>query len=290
MPAQYDSKWALIFLFGQLNMRETVHYAWDVLKSALRFKEITAPATGQIPSNTVALYCRDKSGTAELFYKNDSGTERDLSAVASSAPNDADYLVKTAHASLSAERVVTDTASITVDWATAGQAKIQREALTGDVTAAQNSNATTIVNDAVTNAKLNDMAAWTLKARNNAASGDPQDVALADVAEEASPASGDYLVAFDSTGALRKINWSNVGTGSGSAGGHVHGLTRLLGDGSTTVFDLLDIAEYIEGVYNDGLREDSALVTLSADGSQVTFTNAPLDNNVLEFHYVIASL
>lgn len=42
---------------------------------------------------------------------------------AGSAPGDADYLVRTAHASLSAERVVTDTTTVTWDWATAGQAK-----------------------------------------------------------------------------------------------------------------------------------------------------------------------
>lgn len=303
-------------------MRETVQYAWDVLKTALRFKEITAPTTGQIPANTVALYCRDKAGTAELFYKNDNGTERDLSAVGSSAPVSADYLVKTADGTLTAERVVTDTASITVDWATAGQAKFQREALTGDVTAAQNSNATTIandavttakiindavttakilndavttakiINDAVTNAKLDNMAAWTVKARNNAASGDPQDVALADLTEEASPASGDYLFAFDSTGALRKINWSNVssGSGSGSAGGHVHGLTRLVADGSTTVFNLLDIAEYLDGAYDDGVRTDALDYTLSSDGSQVTFSYTPVAGNVIELNYAIMGL
>jgi hypothetical protein len=39
------------------------------------------------------------------------------------APSTADYLVKTADAGLSAERVVTDTATITWDWGTAGQAK-----------------------------------------------------------------------------------------------------------------------------------------------------------------------
>lgn len=66
------------------------------------------------------------------------------------APSDADYLVKTANASLSAERVVTDTTSITVDWATAGQAKFQREALTGNVTASQNSNTTAIDKTAIT--------------------------------------------------------------------------------------------------------------------------------------------
>ena len=39
------------------------------------------------------------------------------------APTDADYLVRTANGSLSAERVVTDTATIAFDWATAGQAR-----------------------------------------------------------------------------------------------------------------------------------------------------------------------
>lgn len=39
------------------------------------------------------------------------------------APTNADYLVKTANGSLSAERVVTDTATVTWDWSTAGQAK-----------------------------------------------------------------------------------------------------------------------------------------------------------------------
>jgi hypothetical protein len=39
------------------------------------------------------------------------------------APTTADYLVKTANGSLSAERVVTDTTEVTWDWATAGQAK-----------------------------------------------------------------------------------------------------------------------------------------------------------------------
>lgn len=39
------------------------------------------------------------------------------------APATADYLVKTASTGLSAERVVTDTGTVTWDWATAGQAK-----------------------------------------------------------------------------------------------------------------------------------------------------------------------
>jgi hypothetical protein len=41
------------------------------------------------------------------------------------APYDADYLVKTANAGLSAERAVTDTTTVTWDWGTGGQAKAQ---------------------------------------------------------------------------------------------------------------------------------------------------------------------
>lgn len=41
----------------------------------------------------------------------------------SGAPATADYLVKTANAGLSAELVVTDTATVTWDWSTPGQAK-----------------------------------------------------------------------------------------------------------------------------------------------------------------------
>lgn len=66
------------------------------------------------------------------------------------APLSADFLVKTANASLSAERVVTDTASITVDWATAGQAKFQTTAMTGDVTSAANGTVNTLSDTAVT--------------------------------------------------------------------------------------------------------------------------------------------
>lgn len=48
------------------------------------------------------------------------------------APTTADYLVKTADAGLSAERVVTDTATVTWDWATGGQAKANATVADGD--------------------------------------------------------------------------------------------------------------------------------------------------------------
>lgn len=75
---------------------------------------------------------------------------------------------------------VSDTTSI--DMTIIGQQiSAQREALTGDVTAAKNSNATTIANGAVSNAKLANMATQTIKGRNTAGTGDPEDLTAANV-------------------------------------------------------------------------------------------------------------
>jgi hypothetical protein len=70
------------------------------------------------------------------------------------APTTADYLVRTADAGLSAERVVTDSTTVTANWGTSGQVAFERAALTGDVTASANSNATTISAGAVTTTKM----------------------------------------------------------------------------------------------------------------------------------------
>jgi hypothetical protein len=57
-----------------------------------------------------------------------------------------------------------------------------RAALTGDVTASQDSNATTIANDAVTNAKMANMAQSTIKGRAaGAGTGDPTDLSASQV-------------------------------------------------------------------------------------------------------------
>lgn len=98
----------------------------------------------------------------------------------SGAPGSAEYLVGSADATLSAERVVTDTTSITWDLGTAAQAKAKRAALTGDVTAAADANATTIANDAVTYAKMQNVsAASRLLGRGSAAgAGDPEEITL----------------------------------------------------------------------------------------------------------------
>lgn len=60
-----------------------------------------------------------------------------------------------------------------------GSGGVQRSALTGDVTCSAGSGATTIANDAVTNAKLANMAAGTYKMRVTASTGDPEDATAA---------------------------------------------------------------------------------------------------------------
>lgn len=94
-----------------------------------------------------------------------------------------------------------------------GSGGIQRSALTGDVTASAGSNATTIANDAVTNAKAANMAQSTIKGRAaGAGTGDPTDLSTAQVA----------TIVFGSTGAYDQANdRMGIGTASPSAKLHI---------------------------------------------------------------------
>lgn len=93
------------------------------------------------------------------------------------APTTVDYLVKTADGTLTAERVVTDSTTVTANWATSGQVAFERAALTGDVTASANSNTTTIANSAVTYAKIQNVSATDrILGRSSAGSGVVQEI------------------------------------------------------------------------------------------------------------------
>lgn len=71
-----------------------------------------------------------------------------------------------------------------------------------------------ITNGAVDNTKLSDMVAWTVKLRNAGTTGDPGDVLVSALTEEATPASGDWILGEVSTGELRKYNVGNLPAGS----------------------------------------------------------------------------
>jgi hypothetical protein len=137
------------------------------------------------------------------------GTTLSASGGGGGAPDSADYLVKTANASLSAERVVTDSTSITANWGTAGQVAFERAALTGDVTASANSNATTIANDAVTYAKMQNISATSrVLGRKTAGAGDTEECTLSEVLDfVGSAAQGDLLYRGAST-------WTRLAAGT----------------------------------------------------------------------------
>lgn len=83
-------------------------------------------------------------------------------------------------------------------------ATIRRSALTGDVTAAAGSNATTIANNAVTNAKANDMANSTIKCRYSAGTGDPQDAGVSDLTT-AHPEENNYVIGWNGSGLVKFV-------------------------------------------------------------------------------------
>jgi hypothetical protein len=77
----------------------------------------------------------------------------------------------------------------------------------GDVTGA---TVLTIAANAVTNAKAADMAHATIKARKTAATGDPEDVLISGLTEEATPDTGDWLLGESAEGDLVKIDPSKL--------------------------------------------------------------------------------
>lgn len=118
--------------------------------------------------------------------------------VVNAAPKSAEFITYAANATLTGERVLTASTSITLDTATAGQIIPKSAAITGDVTIAANSTTATIPNDkittamlqanavtsvkvvdsAITNAKLANMAPATVKCNPESSSGVAKDSTL----------------------------------------------------------------------------------------------------------------
>jgi hypothetical protein len=106
-----------------------------------------------------------------------SGTTLSASGGGGGAPTTAEYLVKSSDSTLTAERVVGDSTSVVANWATSGQVSFERAALSGDVTASANSNTTTISNDAVTYAKMQNVSATDkVLGRSSSGSGDVEEI------------------------------------------------------------------------------------------------------------------
>jgi hypothetical protein len=135
--------------YGGLSGREVRRAALTGDVTASEDSNTTAIAPGVIVDadvNASAAIAQTKLGATTGFSVKASGS----AATTSAEP----LVMYTASGNTSAERVTTSSTSITVSTAVASQIAFQRAALTGDVTAGADSNATTIANDAVTTAKI----------------------------------------------------------------------------------------------------------------------------------------
>ena len=159
--------------------------------------DITVSATGATftVDNDVVTYAKmqNVSAASKLLGRGDSGsgdvqeitlgsgltmtgTTLSSSGGGGGAPTDADYLVKTTNGSLSAERVVGDSTTVTANWGTAGAVSFERAALSGDVTASANSNTTAIASNAVTFAKFQTISTDKLLGRSTAGTGNVEEI------------------------------------------------------------------------------------------------------------------
>jgi hypothetical protein len=143
---------------------------------------------------------------------------------------------------------------------------LRRAALTGDVTASAGNNATTIANDAVTNAKLANMAQATIKGRQaGAGTGDPEDL----TASQALTAMG-----------LGTAAVVNTGTGSGDVPTTSQADARYLtpfaysllaawtvGTQATTAVTLTDVTDTELTVPGAGMYEFEYRVTYNANAT-----------------------
>jgi hypothetical protein len=151
-------------------------------------------------------------------------------------------------------------------------ANLRRAALTGDVTASAGNNTTTIANDAVTNAKLANMATATIKGRTTAGTGDPEDLT-------ASQARGVLAL-----GTAAEVN---TGTGSGDVPTTSQADARYLtpfaysllaawtvGTQATTAVTLTDVTDTELTVPGAGMYEFEYRVTYNANavGTGAGFT------------------
>lgn len=133
-------------------------------------------AGADITSGTVGpTFLGSGTPTAGTFLRGDSTWATPSGG--SGAPADGEYITFASNATLSNERVAGGSVTNFFELGTPGVVSVVREALTGDVTAAVNNNATTIANNAVTYAKMQDVTATNrLLGRITAGAGDPEEL------------------------------------------------------------------------------------------------------------------
>lgn len=125
----------------------------------------------------------------------------------------------------------------------------------------------------IENGKLQDMGSYTIKMRDDVATGDPEDVKVSALAEELTPASGDWLLCETAAGVLSKCNVANVTPDTDTntnADTLCTGLQSLRGDGTCVVPDTdTNTNASTVCIGSQSLRGDGTCVIPAPDGSDV---------------------
>lgn len=127
-----------------------------------------------VGGSNISISYNDPAGTLTISY-----TGAAPPADTDDLPEGATNLYFTNERAQDAVGAMIDSTLVYVD----GTPLLTRAALTGDVTAPQGSNATTIANNAVTDGKLRDSAALSVIGRSANSTGDPADIAAANDGE-----------------------------------------------------------------------------------------------------------
>lgn len=145
--------------------------------------------------------------------------------------------------------------------------------LSGDITTVSSAGVVTIANSAITNAKLANSAAYTLKGNFTGSSAAPQDSTIGSLTQKASPAAGDYFILQDNAaaGALKYATVSSV-----ASAGSVASIA-----GNTGAFTLAGgVTNSTNQIQQDGNYGGFALqnCTLTATAGSSALTIALKDN------------
>ncbi len=227
------------------------------------------------------------------------------------APSSAAYILAAANALLPNGRVGTTSTTIAWDYSASGQAKVNlRDTAVTPGTYGDSTHVSQVTFDAqgraTAAANVAIAATGTVTVTGSPVSGN-----LAKFSGATSITNGDLTGDVTTSGTLA-TTLANSGVTAGSytsanitvnakglvtaaasgsgGGGTVIGLDRLLGDGSTTAFNLADVAEYVTCVSDSGSVVDPSIYSLSSTRDQVIFDAAPTAGHVLTFQYVEATL
>lgn len=218
-------------------------------------KQLIDPDTGEIRKDW-DLYLK---GLTERL----NATIDEVVALPAPAPLDAQYIVGTANATLTAERVVTNTATVEWDLATASQARAS--VVAGSI------GATQIAADGVTFAKIQNISTDRLIGRDTASSGDPEEISVGGGLE------------FTGSGGIRRS--ALTGDASASAGSNTVTVTAVGGFPLSASGDrwgvlpvvgtdgVMEVGRYIDFHGSDGDTGDNT-VRLEGNGGILALTGA----------------